>query len=278
MGMAAIANAMNDKGWRTRNGASWDERTVWRMLRSEFYIGIVSWGAARATGRHEPIISQELWDQVQAVNAEQQTPVRARHINPLSGLARCGFCGYAMSYGVRENKLKPPYRFMRCSNYVRSFGRDCVPNQRMASRTEQVVLDRVAELLRDPRIYQRAIAAQHDSHDDERLEEIEHDLAECRRQQDRLLSVFVTGDVAREQFEAHNARLQTRIASLEAEYRRLSAWRVAAAATSRQLMALAPMAGALPDLSYEDLNTVYRQVIQRVEVRHREVEVLLRGM
>jgi DNA invertase Pin-like site-specific DNA recombinase len=86
--------------------------TVHKILRSRFYCGEFDWAGKTYQGTHEPIVSKELWQQVQlALDGRLGNRAKKRHhAFPFSGLLTCGHCGYALVGEIKKGK----YVYYRC--------------------------------------------------------------------------------------------------------------------------------------------------------------------
>jgi DNA invertase Pin-like site-specific DNA recombinase len=86
---------------RTKQGKPFNEGGIREILTNRIYTGVVVWHPYVAeeevrSGRHEPIISQELFDEVRAIRAGRVHWSGRRsvaRVYPLSGRARCFQCG-----------------------------------------------------------------------------------------------------------------------------------------------------------------------------------------
>ena len=135
-----IALILANKGIRTKFGKAPENRWVDYMLHNPCYIGKIRWtpDGTRAVsqgkldnenimiidGHHEPLISMELWDQVQKMLEEQKKayPKYARQFQPidhmLKGLIRCDCCDGALAingWSSGKNRV----RNLQCCNYSR---------------------------------------------------------------------------------------------------------------------------------------------------------------
>lgn len=122
MGCTRIEQAINAQGFRGRRGAQFNRNTIRLILDNPVYIGKVRWnktstvksgfGADRQSktiynkkenwriieGCHPPIITKELWDQVQERRQSRYFYVDNKHIaSPLAGLVHCARCGKKMN-------------------------------------------------------------------------------------------------------------------------------------------------------------------------------------
>lgn len=112
-GYKYIAKTVNEAGYRSKKGKLFSICTIKRILENVVYIGKFKWGERRdwsakrrkgvtedyvlAEGKHEAIISSDLWAKVQSVNNTNKESVsKNRNFNGnfiLSGILRCPACG-----------------------------------------------------------------------------------------------------------------------------------------------------------------------------------------
>ena len=75
-----IANALNEQGFLSAGNMPFSRETVRQMLTNPFYIGLIAYkrdGAAAQLlfrGKHQAIISRELWDKVQKTRLIRRMP------------------------------------------------------------------------------------------------------------------------------------------------------------------------------------------------------------
>lgn len=138
-GMREIVTSFHDRGIKTKNGAIIDNRRIEYILHNPCYIGKIRWSPdgtksvsrrkydneniVTVDGNHKPIISMELWDQVQRriVQMKAAYPKYARKEQPveymLKSLVKCGSCGASLTACGYSGKAKVP--FLQCCNYIR---------------------------------------------------------------------------------------------------------------------------------------------------------------
>ena len=115
-----IAEWLNlDLGVKSRRGAIMTQRTISKILKNPFYIGIISWGDITAQGQHEAIISKELFEQVQERFKEQPYVKYQRGKSPkrpfmLQGLVRCDNCGYTLCHASTRGRSE----HLQCGGYT----------------------------------------------------------------------------------------------------------------------------------------------------------------
>jgi site-specific DNA recombinase len=98
-----ITELLNAQGYHTRSGRRFSKDTVSGMLSHPFYMGKVPYRDASTgvteifEGRHEAIVSEDLWEKVQDVRTSRRTLSRAvqkkYQVYLLSNLAVCDACG-----------------------------------------------------------------------------------------------------------------------------------------------------------------------------------------
>ena len=108
-GVADMALLLDARGLRTRGDRRRGPQPltisgVHDLLSCPYYTGIITYRGKHYPGRHDPIITQELFDQVQAVlKAHNHAGERDRkHQHYLKGTIRCGTCGGRLVYS--QNK------------------------------------------------------------------------------------------------------------------------------------------------------------------------------
>ena len=115
--VAEVLRLVNGMGLRTRTGKPLSAQTLNQTLRKEVYCGWVcspEWDL-RVKGLHEPIITQKLFDDVQAIlDGKKPTASARKRFNPefpLKVFVRCGVCGKAMTGGWISNGHSEGRRF-----------------------------------------------------------------------------------------------------------------------------------------------------------------------
>jgi len=111
-----------------------------RLLKNPFYKGQFIWEDKRYSGTHVPLISVELFEQVQAVFRGRNKPKYGKREFAFSGLLRCAYDNCAVTAELKKNR----YTYYHCTGYR---GKCDLPYFR-----EEELSDRLAVALRDIRI------------------------------------------------------------------------------------------------------------------------------
>jgi len=96
--LGKIGRYLNGEGYRTKRGRQWTTGVLANLLRSSLYVGKVTYGGEEYDGQHDPIVDQELFDEVQRLLEERKKMPPRTQQSPhlLSGIARCGKCGWKL--------------------------------------------------------------------------------------------------------------------------------------------------------------------------------------
>jgi site-specific DNA recombinase len=96
------------------------------MLCNRYYLGIVSYRGVEYSGKHEPLVSPELFSRVQRIldEREQHAVKQRRHQHYLRGLMTCGRCGSRLMYTVVRGKAGGMFAYYVCTRRHRRDGCD----------------------------------------------------------------------------------------------------------------------------------------------------------
>ncbi|HDH4244966.1 TPA: recombinase family protein [Staphylococcus aureus] len=206
-GYRKIANALNHKGYVTKKGNPFSISAVTYILSNPFYIGKIQfakykdWNDKRrkglndnpviAEGKHTPIISQDLWDKVQArkkqVNKKPQ--VHGKGTNLLTGIIFCEKCGAAYAASNTTNTLKDGtkkrIRYYSCSNFRNKGSKVCSANSVRADVIEKYVMDQILEVVKSDKVLKQVVErVNQENHVD--VAALNHDIAYKQQQFDEI--------------------------------------------------------------------------------------------
>jgi hypothetical protein len=104
-----VARKARQAGLQFRNsGVDVPTPTVHKILRNRTYTGDFSWKGRMYHGKYQPIVSKDLYEQVQGVldNRGAKSPKRRRHRFAFTGLVRCGHCGCSMTGELHKGPVR----------------------------------------------------------------------------------------------------------------------------------------------------------------------------
>jgi len=213
----SISRTLNEASIPTKTGKKWESRTVSRIVRNPAYCGITYFGRTKSVnGKQEPtpetswttlpdatpaIIDKDLFDRAQAALARSKElhPGRAQHDYPLTGVARCGYCGSPLVGSCLSGR----YRYYHCRRtHDTGAGRsECKARYIRASWLEEVVWENVKHVLSQPELLLAEVRSKVDSENrevssgalDKEIVALKRKLKGYAGQERQLLSAFKLG-------------------------------------------------------------------------------------
>jgi site-specific DNA recombinase len=167
-----VAQKARDAGFLyRRTGASVPVSAVHSILRNRLYTGQFEWNGKLFQGRHQPLISEELWERVQGVldGRNVSKAKRGKHDFAFSGLIACAKCGCSVVGEIKKER----YVYYHCTGYSDKCLGSPISCRRHYVR-EEVLEQKFTELLGqlrfDDEVLEWVRESLHASHADERRE------------------------------------------------------------------------------------------------------------
>jgi len=209
----AIYELADALGLKTRSGRRITESQCHLMLRNPFYYGYFKWKGEIYKGNHEPMISKQQFDAVQAILNGRSFTCSKTHSFAYTGLMRCGECGAAIT---AENKTKHQkngnvhhYTYYRCTKRIKKCSQKTV---RVEKLEEQIV--NVLEKIEIPSSFHqwaiKQLKAEQSAEKNDRKEitaSHRKSLDACVRKLHALFDLRLTGEVSPEEFKTHKATI-----------------------------------------------------------------------
>ncbi|WP_081665685.1 recombinase family protein [Ruminiclostridium papyrosolvens] len=249
-GYAAIANMLNQKGYPSPSSKNseipitpWNQVAVQRILCNRVYIGDTVQGVSEkisfknkktrrlpfdkwiiTTNTHEPIISNEDFDEVQKLRAKKRSNQgynrNVTHL--LSNLVYCGKCGKAMYVRVRKDR---PVGYI-CSSYSKKGCEACSSHYVTEESIIDIVTKELLELLSNNELIDN-LNMNYNSEfvEKERLlhsiKRFEQQIIQRQKQQDILYNDRLEERISEQLFFRMNQNLETRISTIRQEVEKL---------------------------------------------------------
>jgi site-specific DNA recombinase len=215
-----ITDVLEDAGLRSRATRARPSRPlsrsiVHRILRDDYYLGIVTRNGVKRQGRHPAIIDQATFDQVQKVlDSHRASGDRShKHHHYLKGTLFC-VCGKRLGYGRHRGKCGGVYDYFSCLSRVQR-GERCAAPYFPVERTEKAIVRRYKRETLKPDI--QAIVRQsvreyvQAKTEIARRESERHNrrLRELTGQQQKLVQLYYNGGVSEDVLKAEQERIET---------------------------------------------------------------------
>jgi site-specific DNA recombinase len=213
---------------RSRTGKLLGNTTVSNLLSNPMFYGHFRYKGEVYEGRHEPIITKKLFDQVQAVvrnrwrHSSKQTPIVPK---AFTGLIRCAECGGGITAEIQKG-----HTYYRCSkkNKARKCLQPYIREEALDAEISALLkpfalrADWADEMLERVKKEKKQSAQSAASLVEQKRAEIE----KLNLRQQRLLDSFLDQLIDRETFTAEKAKLMSQKKSLQEQSDALSAGRV----------------------------------------------------
>jgi DNA invertase Pin-like site-specific DNA recombinase len=209
-----------------KSGAPVPKSTVHKILRNRIYSGDFDFDGTTYTGNYEPIVSRELWQQVQDVldGRFARKTRRVKHDFAFAGLLTCGLCGCALVGDTKKGR----YVYYRCTHYKQN----CPDPYTREEALEEKFAQMLNEIHFSPEELEWAAGAMRDGREDERkahADAIGRLQREHQRIQDRIDRMYddkLDGRIDNDffdrkaaEFRAEQARIMSDIEAHEAAMR-----------------------------------------------------------
>ena len=293
----AIRRKLSEMGVPRPSGRAkgWARSTVYEILSGETYAGLWYYGkyanrdGKRVTNPHSywlsvevpAIVTRETWEAAQRkkeYNRENAPRNNKKFKYLLSKRVTCGHCGRKMGgTGSYHKGRKKPYVFYRCPVTHKpsdTADRTCNNSTYFPSpRVDAAVWEWVKSFLTEPEAIARGLDAYQSEREREdepiqaRLAVVESLIAERRKQLEKLLDLYLSGDFPREMLTRRKAPLETTIQTLTKERAGLTVTLEAQTLTTDQILGIQEFAANVA-VGLEQADFVARrQIIESLDVR-----------
>jgi site-specific DNA recombinase len=215
-----LRDRLDEAGLRSRQTAKrapapLSRSQVHRMLRDDYYIGVVTWdGAKNPNGRHDALIDRETFHKVQEILASAMLSGNRtrKHKHYLRGSIFCGYCGRRMVFH-RVRGRGGEYEYFGCLSHQGRRG-SCGARHLHVSHVEEAVERFYSSVRLTPHQQQivREAVSEHAAAllQTAKRESARHSgrLQELQHQQQKLLHLFYKGAVAEEVLTAEQKRIE----------------------------------------------------------------------
>ena len=229
-----VLKIVTNEGLTTRRGKRLSAQTLHALLRNPLYAGWVTLPSddnfEPVRGLHEPLVTQELFDRVQAIlDGRKPSSAPKRKLNPafpLKCFVKCDSCGLPLTGGFCSGRTKS-YAYYWCRN------RNCRAVKLRGEQMEAEFLALVRRLspeTQDLPSFQKMVAeewAAQQGNSEKEAKRLDARLEEQRRRKRKLLESMLDGTISKETYGEANVEFSADIARAEEELLELSSQRSA---------------------------------------------------
>jgi site-specific DNA recombinase len=124
--LKTLAQRAYEEGFRFRKSQGRvPATTLQKILRNSIYMGEFDFGGTRYRGIHQPLVSPEVWRQVQEIldGRNKRKHRKGTHDFAYSGVIQCGHCGCSIVGEIKKGK----YVYYHCTGYRGKCGEPYTP-------------------------------------------------------------------------------------------------------------------------------------------------------
>ena len=220
-----LAASLKHDGLTSKAGHPLSPAQIQRMLTNPFYTGRINWKDLSVQGKHEPLVSQQLFQRVAEVLRKRvRDPGAKGSVRgfPLRGIAICASCRGHMTAGWHKRR----FGYYRCSR--RSYNRTLCPARGYCpSKTVEAQVEAVCRSLRLDRNTMTALGEAAEDLIRRRAVKSAHALASFRTRRSKLAEreltlteQYIAGTIASEPYKAAAMKVRDELARVEAEGQR----------------------------------------------------------
>lgn len=219
-GVKDIEKILYDEGLRSRGGYTVRHSVIHRVLRNPFYSGIMTRDGKYYPAKHQPIVSKELFDQVQKTIEERQHTHKEKHNFVHRGFMRCNVCGCTFTASTKKG-----FTYYYCTNGKKT----CEQHKKYLRdrKVDDMIAGTFASLETDDQLIELAYKAkkersgQTDSYNQLSVDSVEKQLVNVRQKQQKLLDGYLGELIPEDVYKARTQGLNNEEISLKAQKEKL---------------------------------------------------------
>ncbi len=224
-----LRDKMNEEGHIGKE-IPWTYRTIRQTLDNPIHAGFIRFKGEIYPGNHEPIISKELYDNVQEELEIRQKKTYEQNNNPrpfqskymLSGRIRCGYCGAPLT--IQISKLKDGSRRYRytCKNRnkaktgptIYNDGKKCESGSYFLKDLEAHALNQIEKLQLNPKLVEEM---RQDRKEVDHTEDYQKRIVQLNKKIEKLSNLYMSDMLTIEEVQDKSKPIKKEIKSLEAK-------------------------------------------------------------
>jgi site-specific DNA recombinase len=227
-----VADFLLNKGIKTSGGLPLKKDFIAKMLTNPFYYGHFCYAGEIYEGKHTPLVSKKLFDEIQTVfdRRKHKRTTRTNTPKPLCGLLRCGSCSMMITADTipkhQKNGISRYYTYYHCTKKRK--GVKCPEPHIRAELLDEQLSDLLNEYAL-PDSWLESLNTMLDT-DEQKAEQTsgvfiaqtQTKIANLQSKLQRLLDSYLDQDIERETYLAKKAELLSQKKSLEEQSGKLT--------------------------------------------------------
>lgn len=201
-----IKDELQKRGYTNKYGSWKNAAIISKVLQNTSYIGMVRYAGEEYQGQHEPIIDEEIWNEVQirlkevlrGLSDHQKSPFKASKL--LSGMIWCGDCGARYFFHSIKKKNSTCYEYYMC--YTRAAHKSMRRANRCEGKTwrheelNDLVISEIKKLSLSDSAISEIIESKNNSYkESDRVTAIKERVSELEKQLNKLMDLYTLGNI-----------------------------------------------------------------------------------
>jgi len=224
--LPTLAEEMQARGLKTAYGRMYSPESMKKLLSRRFYLGRLEWQGKEYKGKHQPIISPQLFYRVQEVLRKRSldTGEKGRLEFLLRGVAYCQVCRQRLT-----GEVHPRGSYYRClpNLHKKKCDQPYIPVQLLDTQLEALYqrLQPPKKLLQLLKVEMREIARRREKLARKEIKGLQRTVEDLENKQLRLLDEMLAGKVARDlyakmdrKYTEKRRETEARLSQLEVDY------------------------------------------------------------
>jgi hypothetical protein len=227
--LEALSLFLKDKGVVSKNGKILKRDRIKYILTNPFYYGFFRYAGEIHQGKHQSIVSKQLWDKVQEAlkKRSHQRDNPKNQPKPLCGLLKCGECGRSITAETKTKNQKNgnihTYLYYRCTKKNTRCSQLSVRDTELDSQLTAILKTFVM-----PKEWAEQLNAMADKDDKDSarsvavvVQDLRSQTEDIERKLQRLLNAYLDQDIEQEVYRTQKNDLVSVKKSLEEQIARL---------------------------------------------------------
>jgi site-specific DNA recombinase len=197
--LTTLADFLADHGVVQKKGTPLAKVSVVKMLTNRAYIGFIKHRGEWHNGNFEPILSSTLFEAVQKVFSKRKKPRKQKSFLPFAftGFMKCGECGCTITAQFSTNRYGVKYCYYRCTKKSGKCSQPYLQEESLASQLHSLLqsvsfpLAEIEEMEKHITVWENeSISARGNV-----AQNLKDKLSETQTKLDRLVSIYLDGDI-----------------------------------------------------------------------------------
>jgi len=229
--LTEIGKALHEREIYTSSGRPWRRTGISHIVKNPFYKGYLKYNGELHKGKHEPLVSEKLWEKANTVLSARlpgHSFVRVNHeyTYRLSGLIKCGHCGSHLVAAHSAGRGKNKFFYYECARSRQSLGcsyeripapafdEEMIKYFTRAAKDQEIITEAIGSAILDAKLKFEQIEAI--------LNEKESALNTLRHEANKLIELAMNNSITQgSTYKTKLSEIETEIGRLEEEIQKL---------------------------------------------------------